>query len=109
MTTEPRLVWAVGALLGEGPVWCADEGALRFVDIKGGNLHRFDPATGERATAAVGGSPSFILPVADGGFVIGSGHALRRFDGNELGRTIAAVDMPHHNRTNDATVDSAGR
>jgi sugar lactone lactonase YvrE len=106
---QARLVWAVDAWLGEGPVWCADEGALRFVDIKGGKLHRFDPATGERETCDGGGKPSFIVPAADGGFVVGAGHALRRFDGRTLGETIATIAMPAHNRTNDATVDASGR
>lgn len=109
MSTEPRLVWPVGALLGEGPVWCADEAALRFVDIKGGKLHRFDPATGAQETREVGGLPSFIVPCAEGGYIVGSGNELRRFDGEALGETVATVDMPAHNRTNDATVDGRGR
>ncbi|MEO5587413.1 MAG: SMP-30/gluconolactonase/LRE family protein [Novosphingobium sp.] len=109
MTTEPRVVWPLEALLGEGPIWCVDEAALRFVDIKGGKLHRYDPATGARETREVGGLPSFIVPAVVGGFVVGSGHTLRRFDGDALGETVATLDMPHHNRTNDATVDAAGR
>ena len=109
VSTEPRLVWPVGALLGEGPVWCADEAALRFVDIKGGKLHRFDPATGARETREVGGMPSFIVPCADRGYLVGSGHRLQRFDGSALGETLVTIDMPAHNRTNDATVDAAGR
>lgn len=109
MTCSPRLVWPVGALLGEGPVWCADEAALRFVDIKGGHLHRFDPATGACETREVGGRPSFIVPAADGGYIVGSGSTLFRFDGQNLGPEVALVDMPAHNRTNDATVDADGR
>jgi D-xylonolactonase len=111
MTTasDPRVIWPIGALLGEGPVWCADEAALRFVDIKGGRLHRFDPATGKRETREVDGQPSFIVPAAGGDFIVGSGNALRRFDGDTLGETVATIDMPHHNRTNDATVDAGGR
>ncbi|MEO6718076.1 MAG: SMP-30/gluconolactonase/LRE family protein [Novosphingobium sp.] len=109
MSSEPHLLWPVGAALGEGPVWCADEAALRFVDIKAGKLHRFAPTTGERETREVGGLPSFIVPAADGGFLVGRGNTLRRFDGEALGETVAVIDMPHHNRTNDATVDAAGR
>lgn len=109
MTTEPRLVWPVAALLGEGPVWCAAEAALRFVDIKGGKLHRFDPATGAQDTREVGGMPSFVVPVTGGGYLVGTGNALRRFDGEALGETVATINMPAHNRTNDATVDAEGR
>ena len=109
MSSEARLLWPVGALLGEGPVWGAEEAALRFADIKGGRLHRYDPATGACDTREVGGQPSFIVPLAGGGFLVGTGHELCRFDGNTLGATIATIAMPDHNRTNDATVDAAGR
>jgi sugar lactone lactonase YvrE len=109
VSIEPRLVWPVAAQLGEGPIWCADEGAVRFVDINGGRLHRFDPATGRGESIDVGGSPSFIVPAIGGGFVVGSGNALRRYDRDRLGEVVAIIDMPSHNRTNDATVDCAGR
>lgn len=109
MSSEPRLVWPVCTLLGEGPVWCPGEGALRFVDIEGGRLHRFDPTSGTGETRDVGGKPSFILPAVDGGYLVGSGHALHRFDGESLGETVATFDMSPNNRTNDATVDAAGR
>jgi hypothetical protein len=39
----PEPVWRLDASLGEGPVWLPDEQALRFVDIKRGLLHRYDP------------------------------------------------------------------
>ena len=70
--TDVRLVWPVGAMLGEGPAWFPQEQALRFVDIKGGKLHRFVPETGERDTLDLGGMPSFVLPEADGGLIVGS-------------------------------------
>jgi sugar lactone lactonase YvrE len=106
---ESRLIWPVEAQLGEGPVWIVDEAALWFVDIKSGNLHRLDPATGARRTCHVGGQPSFVVPRAGGGLLVGSGHALHRFDHGALGAPIATIDMPAHNRTNDATVDPSGR
>jgi xylono-1,5-lactonase len=107
---EVRLIWDVGAELGEGPAWFADEGALRFVDIKGGRLHRYDPATDERETLAIGGMPSFVLPTGGGGMVIGSRkHILPVSRTGEVGPPLAELAMPEHNRTNDAAVDSHGR
>ncbi len=107
---EPRLVWDVGAQLGEGPAWFADEGALRFVDIKGGKLHRYDPATGARETLDVGGLPSFVLPATGGSMVIGSrGRILPVSREGLIGTPLAELAMPAHNRTNDATVDHRGR
>jgi sugar lactone lactonase YvrE len=109
VTAEPRAVWEVGALLGEGPMWLPAEQALWFVDIKGGRLHRFDPASGSGESFATGGMPSFVVPTLDGGLLVGSGNALHRFEDGRLGPAIATVDEPAHNRSNDATVDRDGR
>jgi xylono-1,5-lactonase len=62
MAIEAHLVWQVETDLGEGPMWSATEGALRFVDITGRRLHRFDPASGLRETVAIDRRPSFIVP-----------------------------------------------
>lgn len=106
---EVRAVWELGALLGEGPVWLPDEQALRFVDIHGGRIHRFDPRTGTGSTVEVGGKPSFVVPVEAGGLLVGHGHTLRRFDEGRLGEPLLTLDMPANDRTNDATVDGDGR
>ena len=96
-------------MLGEGPAWIAADAALWFVDIKGGALHRYDPATGAGSTVAVGGRPSFVLPTDADALIVGSGTALHLVRDGALGDPIAAIDTPAHNRTNDATVDPAGR
>jgi sugar lactone lactonase YvrE len=109
MTVVPEAVWQVGALLGEGPVWLPGEAALRFVDIKQGLVHRFDPASGARESRAVGGKPSFIVPASGGGLLVGSEHGIHRLEAGGLGERVAAIPQPEHNRTNDATVDRHGR
>lgn len=109
MSPAVRLVWDIGAQLGEGPVWCHDEQALWFVDIKGGAVHRHCPGTGANASFATGGKPSFIVPAVGGGMIAGSGGAIYRLADGKFGECIADIDMPAHNRTNDATVDALGR
>ncbi len=42
MMTTVECVCAVGAQLGEGPVWSATRTAVWFVDIKGRRIHRYD-------------------------------------------------------------------
>lgn len=107
MTAE--LVWPVAALLGEGPLWVAEDQCLWFVDIKQGRLHRFTPASGARESFAIGGQPSFVVPARGGGLVIGS--ALELFDFRpESGPTpLAEVPATPGDRTNDGCVDPAGR
>lgn len=106
---EAQIVWPVAAHLGEGPLWDEAEQALWFVDIKQGRLHRYRPEDGERATFEIGGQPSFVVIADNGSLILGDGHALRPFVDGTLGEPLAHIDMPEHNRTNDATVDSAGR
>lgn len=105
----PTPVWKVDTLLGEGPAWFADDGMLRFVDIKKGLVHCYAPATGDRDTLNVGGSPSFILPEHGGGLLVGSRDSVHRLEGARLGEVVATLSMPSHNRMNDATVDHLGR
>lgn len=109
MSIRPEPVWQLEALLGEGPVWLPDEAALRFVDIKRGLLHRFDPASGAGETLDVGGKPSFIVPESGGGLLVGSEHGVFRLEDGKLGSAAATIPQPAHNRTNDATVDARGR
>jgi sugar lactone lactonase YvrE len=102
-------IWPLGAKLGEGPLWDADRQALWFVDIKQGRIHRCDADGREQRTFEVGGSPSFILPRAGGGFVVGNVDTLQHFDGERIVGEIGRVPAHPDNRFNDATTDARGR
>ncbi len=111
MASEPRVVWPVEALLGEGPVWVQRDAALWFTDIKRQKIHRYDPASGDRRSWDSPEQVGFVLPAASGGFVAGLQSGLHRFD-PATGQfdLIAAVepDLPS-NRLNDGVVDPTGR
>lgn len=107
-TREATVVWPCAAVLGEGPIWLEKEGALWFVDIKQGRLHRLIPATGDRQVFEIGGTPSFVVPMADGALLVGNGRDLLRVEQGMVSATIATIDMPATNRSNDAVVDPAG-
>lgn len=105
-----RVAWPLGAALGEGPVWRADQGALWFVDIEGRRLHRHVPATGACDGIAMHGRPSFVVPAAGGGMVVGMELQLVHVDDAGAPRAVLAeVGGDRHCRTNDATVDPRGR
>lgn len=110
-TSAPRSVWQLGAKLGEGPVWVARDAALWFTDIKKQQVHRFDPATGEKRSWNAPGQVGFVLPIAGGGFVAGLQQGLHRFDPADGSFTPLVDPEPSRpgNRLNDATVDPAGR
>ena len=104
-------VWALSALLGEGPVWSAAENCLWFVDIKQCKIHRFDPSTRSARSWDTPAQPGFIAPRAAGGFIAGLKTGLHRFDHEhgsfELLETIE--DPALDNRLNDGHVDSRGQ
>ncbi|AOZ02180.1 gluconolaconase [Cupriavidus sp. USMAHM13] len=108
---HPTCLWPLAAGLGEGPVWHRESGALYFVDILGGSIHRLAVATGVTTTWPLAGRPGFLLPFADGSFLCGMQHGLYRFDPADGScRKLLEVEpeLPG-NRINDGFVDPAGR
>lgn len=111
MDTEPKSVWALGAELGEGPVWVERDRALWFVDIKKQQIHRYDPADGGKRSWDAPEQVGFIVPADTGGFVAGLQSGLHHFDeASGQFELIALVepDLPT-NRLNDGVVDPQGR
>lgn len=111
MNGKIQCVWAVGAELGEGPVWSVRDQSLWFVDIKSQRIHRYRPATHSTQSWKAPGQVGFLAPVSGGGFIAGLETGLHRFkpeDGEfNLLMTVEAPDLG--NRLNDAHVDAAGR
>ncbi|MEA3080593.1 MAG: xylono,5-lactonase [Sphingomonadales bacterium] len=111
VTGQPRLVWDVGADLGEGPVWVEHDRALWFTDIKRQKIYRFDPANGEKRAWDSPQQVGFVFPAASGGFVAGLESGLHHFDPDSGAFSLIAEvepDLPT-NRLNDGVVDPKGR
>ncbi len=71
MTTgnDPDVVVAMGAELGEGPVWDARSGRLVWVDILGRRVHATDPETGDTSSIETPLHVGAVAPRAGGGFI----------------------------------------
>jgi sugar lactone lactonase YvrE len=111
MASEPEVAWELEAELGEGPVWVERDSALWFVDIKRQQVHRYDPASGERKSWKAPEQVGFVFPAERGGFVAGLQSGLYHFDERTgVFDLIAKVetDKPG-NRLNDGVVDPSGR
>ena len=111
MSSKPECVCALGAELGEGPVWSAREDALWFVDIKQKRIHRFAAATGDLRSWDAPAQPGFIAPLPDGRFIAGTKSGLYTFDpadGTFALRHAVEPEKPD-NRLNDGCVDAEGR
>jgi len=108
MTIAVNCVWPLGALLGEGPLWAEDEGALWFTDIEGRALHRYHPATAARASWTLPVRPGFVVRGTEGELIVGAERQLWRFEDGAI-EPLAEVDSLENTRLNDAAVDAAGR
>src|SRR5436189_5003292 len=100
----------VHALLGEGPVWVAREGALYWLDIKGRKIFRLDEhgQLTEWPTPMRIGS---IAPKKSGGFIAGTDDGIALVDPATDRFEIVAnpeAQLPD-NRFNDGKVDRRGR
>ena len=111
MTGEVECVWALGARLGEGPIWMADEQAVWFVDIKGPKIPRYDARAGLTRSWDAPCPVGFLAPVEGGGFIAGLKTGLHRFDPETGAFTLMIpVERPDlDNRLNDGFVDPKGR
>lgn len=111
MTRAVQCAWALGAELGESPVWRPAEQALWFVDIKSRLVHRLHPDSGERRSWEAPEQVGFIASAEDGGWVAGLRSGLHRFDPRTGAFTawIAIETAIPGNRLNDGAVDDAGR
>jgi D-xylonolactonase len=104
-------VWPLNADLGEGPFWSASEKALWFVDIFEKQIHRFVPGTGRHQSWTAPGKVSFVLPDAQGSFLVGLPGAVARFHSRTGAfETLARVEKDYpQNRLNDGCIDRLGR
>jgi sugar lactone lactonase YvrE len=109
--TQVDVALAVSANLGECPRWDEKTQQLYWVDINAGQLHRFDPATGQDEFLQFEEEVGCFCQRKDQGFVLGMRSGFFFLDGwNTELRPIAdpEADLPH-NRFNDGRCDAAGR
>jgi sugar lactone lactonase YvrE len=106
-----ELVVDARARLGEGPVWCAGEDVLYWVDIDLGRVHRFDPATGRDEHLDVGEAVGAITPTRSGGLILATKSGFAQIETwPEPPRRLAEVEADRpETRMNDGACDSRGR
>lgn len=108
--SDPKPVCEAGAMLGEGPLWDERDRCLWFVDIKGHQVHRYDPSDGGHRIWDAPGQVCFLFPAKGGGFVAGLPDGLYRFEPEQGFEKLIDVEGDNpRNRLNDGTVDPSGR
>ena len=115
-TSDPALtcVWDAQALLGEGAYWSTREQALYWVDILGGQLHRWNPSSDARTSWHFDSFISAVTECADApGLLLALRHSVAYWDPaqpSSAPQTLCVLepDAPR-NRCNDGKCDAMGR
>lgn len=110
---QVECLWEVGAQLGEGPLWVAEQERLYFVDLKGRTLHSCDARGGQRRSWAMPDLICWLIARRDGdGFMAGLRTGIARL-WLEPALRIEYIAHPFAEdsgiRMNDAKADAAGR
>ena len=110
---DVQCLWQVGAQLGEGPLWVAEQNRLYFVDLKNQTLHALDAANGERHSWVMPDYICWLIARRDGdGFMAGLRDGIARvWLEPELRIEYLARPFVEGSglRMNDAKVDAHGR
>ncbi|MBI4943120.1 MAG: SMP-30/gluconolactonase/LRE family protein [Actinobacteria bacterium] len=97
---------------GEGPVWDAAAGVLRFVDLVAGGLMTFDPVSGVVRRRTLGPVVACLRPRRDGGLVVALERTVVVLDDPDdeslAPRTVATLPEGAGVRCNDGGCDPAG-
>lgn len=109
--SEVRCILDAKALLGECPVWSAEEQALYWVDSMRPALHRLDPATGATFAWPMPEPIGSFGLCQGGGAVVALKSGLYRFDLETGRRAFLAHPEPNRtgNRFGDGKVSPDGR
>jgi sugar lactone lactonase YvrE len=99
------------SLLGESPMWLAEQGALWWCDIPGQRLNRWHQASGQHKQWAFDTDVGCCAPLPDGAVLLGMRDGLWRFDpASGLRQPLAAAPYdPAKERFNDGKADPQGR
>ena len=98
-------------LLGECPIWHAEESALYWVDIDGRAVHRFRPADQAHRLWTMPSEPGCIAVHGEGGLLVALRSGLARLDtfSGELTHLVDPPYDPATTRFNDGRCDAQGR
>jgi sugar lactone lactonase YvrE len=111
MKNDAELVIDAKAELAEGAIWDAERKRLYWVNINDGEVHRYDPATGNDRCLNVGEPVGTVVPRASGGVMLAlkSGFAHLNLETERLTRLVDPEGRDPSLRFNDGKCDPAGR
>ena len=109
-TSEPKLLWKIRCILGEGTLWVKEHNSIYFVDIKKKNIYSFNIKNKKKKIFKVNKEIGFISHIKNNLFVLGLQGELRIQDlkSKKILKTINIEPTIKLNRINDGKTDPAG-
>lgn len=105
-----QLIADYACIVGENPLWHPQEQRLYWVDIDGGRLFRYDPATDRHECCLEGPTVGGFTLQADGALLLFMDRgAVRIWRGGALTDVIEEIPAERESRFNDVIADPAGR
>ena len=110
-TTEPKVLWSLNCILGEGTLWVREHNSIYFVDIKKKKIHILNIKNKKRKTIKVDKQIGFIAHIRKNIFIIGLERELRIIDlkSKKIIKSILIEKNLPSNRINDGKTDPKGR
>lgn len=106
---KAEVALSASARLGESPAWDADDSSLLWVDILGGEIHRFDSHAGDRVVACFESSVGSVAPRRDRGVVAAVGGDVLLLDACGREESRVTVETRRNTRLNNGVCDAQGR
>lgn len=107
---EPKLIADYRCVVGEAPLWHAEEQRLYWCDILTGRMFRYTPATGQHEQCYAGDAVGGFTIQADGALLLFMARgAIKTWHGGEVTTVIEEISDERETRFNDVIADPAGR
>ncbi|QQR64927.1 SMP-30/gluconolactonase/LRE family protein [Candidatus Kaiserbacteria bacterium] len=106
-----ELVYMSSAVLGEGPLWDEKRGVLWWVDIVGGQVHKFNPGTKQDEIFSIGTPVGAVVLDKEGHLILAVKNGFARYD-TETNTLEMLATVEHTNKSirfNDGKCDPYGR
>ena len=110
-TAEPKVLWKLNSILGEGTLWVKEHNSIYFVDIKKKRIHILNIKNQKRKTIYLNKQIGFLAHIKKNIFILGLERELRIFDlkSKKIIKSITIENNLPKNRINDGKTDHKGR
>ena len=79
-TNEPKVLWKLNSILGEGTLWVKEHNSIYFVDIKKKRIHILNIKNQKRKTIHLNKQIGFLAHIKKNIFILGLERELRIID-----------------------------